>query len=156
MTNTGNTKDRELFLSRTLNAPVALVWEIWTKPEHIGSWWGPKEFTCTIHTMDLRPGGHWDRTLHGPDGTDYINKSIFKEVIPFRKIVYEHISDPWILATIQFEDQGEKTLLTWHMLFESKEKFIEVVKAHKADVGLRQNADKIEVYLEEMKKKSGI
>lgn len=148
-----NTKDRELFLSRTLNAPVALVWEAWTNPEHIANWWGPNGFTNTISTMDMKPGGEWNLVMHGPDGTDYINKSIFKEIVLHKRIVYEHISYPSILATIEFEDKGEQTFITWHMLFESHEEFLEVVKTFKADVGLRQNVEKLEVYLTNMKGK---
>jgi uncharacterized protein YndB with AHSA1/START domain len=147
-----NTKDRELLLTRTLNAPIDLVWEVWTKPEHIAKWWGPNGFTNTITTMDMRPGGEWHLVMHGPDGTDYKNKSIFKEVIPKKKIVYEHVS-PKFTATVKFEEQGETTLLTWHMLFETAEEFIQVVKTFKADEGLKQNVEKLNAYLAHMKTK---
>lgn len=143
---TSNTKDRELLLSRTINAPVDLVWEVWTKPEHIVNWWGPDGFTNTITLMDVRKGGEWNLVMHGPDGTDYKNKSVFKEVVLHKKIVYEHYH-PDFIATITFEEQGDKTHLTWHMLFESEEQFIAVVKAHKADEGLKQNVNKLEAYL---------
>jgi uncharacterized protein YndB with AHSA1/START domain len=147
-----NTKDRELFLTRTLDAPVDLVWEVWTKPEHIAKWWGPNGFTNTITVMDMKPGGQWNLTMHGPDGTDYKNESIFKEVIPHKKIVFEHVS-PRFTATITFEEQGEQTLLTWHMLFESVEQFTQVVKTFKADEGLKQNIVKLNAYLTQMKAK---
>lgn len=147
MENKSNTKDREIFISRKLNAPVELVWELWTEPEHIAKWWGPNGFTNTISTMDVIPGGEWNLVMHGPDGKDYLNKSIFKEIIPHKRIVYEHISYPRLVATIDFEEQGEQTLISWHMLFESAEQFIEVVKAHGAVEGLRQNVEKLEVYL---------
>jgi len=142
-----DTKDREIFLSRTLNAPVALVWEVWTQPEHIANWWGPAGFTNTISTMDMRAGGEWNLVMHGPDGKDYINKSIFKEVILHKKIVYEHVSYPRLIATIEFEERGDKTHITWHMLFESREQFIEVAKAHKVVEGQKQNVEKLEAYL---------
>ena len=147
-----NTKDRELLLTRTLNAPIDLVWEVWTKPEHIAKWWGPNGFTNTITTMDMRPGGEWHLVMHGPDGTDYKNRSIFKEVILKKKIVYEHVS-PKFTATVKFEEQGETTLLTWHMLFETAEEFIQVVKTFKADEGLKQNVEKLNAYLAHMKTK---
>lgn len=147
-----NTQDREITLSRKLDAPVALVWEVWTKPEHIVNWWGPNGFTNTINTMDVSPGGEWNLVMHGPDGTDYKNKSIFKEIIPFKKLVYEHVSGPRFVATIEFQEQGDQTQLTWHMLFESAEEFIQVVKTFKADEGLKQNVDKLEVYLSRQKK----
>jgi uncharacterized protein YndB with AHSA1/START domain len=145
-----NTQDRELVLSRTLNAPVALVWEVWTKPEHIVNWWGPHGFTNTINTMDVFPGGEWDLVMHGPDGTDYKNKSIFKEIIPFKKIVFEHIS-PRFVATIDFQEQGEQMLINWHMLFETTEEFIRVVKTFKADEGQKQNIEKLNAYLAGLK-----
>ena len=142
-----DTKDRELLLTRVLNAPIELVWEVWTNPEHIAQWWGPNGFSNTITKMDVHPGGGWDLVMHGPDGTDYKNKSVFKEVVRHKKIVYEHISGPKFLATIEFDEQGNKTFIKWHMLFESKEQFIEVVKTFKADEGLKQNVEKLDHYL---------
>jgi uncharacterized protein YndB with AHSA1/START domain len=146
-----NTKDREISITRTLNAPIDLVWETWTDPEHIAQWWGPNGFTNTITKMDLGPGGEWLLVMHGPDGTDYKNKSIFKEIIPHKKIVFDHIA-PNFTATIEFEAQGESTVLKWHMLFETKELFIQVVKTFKADEGLKQNVEKWQAYLAGMKK----
>jgi len=147
-----STHDRELILSRTLDAPVELVWEVFTNPEHIAQWWGPDGFTNTITTMDLKPGGDWLLIMHGPDGTDYDNKSVFEEVVPFKKFVYRHISYPNFTATIQFEAQGDKTFITWHMLFDSVEVFIDTVKTYRADEGLKQNLVKLNQYLINLKK----
>ena len=61
-----NTKDRELLLTRTLNAPIDIVWEAWTKPDHIAKWWGPNGFITTIIKMDIQAGGEWDLIMHGP------------------------------------------------------------------------------------------
>jgi uncharacterized protein YndB with AHSA1/START domain len=146
-----NTKDREISITRTLNAPVDLVWEAWTTPEHIAQWWGPNGFTNTISKMDLQPGGEWLLVMHGPDGTDYKNKSIFKEIIPHKKIVFDHIA-PNFTATIEFEAQGDTTFLKWHMVFETAELFIQVVKTFKADEGLKQNVEKFQAYVTGMKK----
>jgi len=146
-----STKNRELRLTRMLNAPIDLVWEAWTKPEHIAQWWGPNGFSNTITKMDMVPGGEWDLVMHGPDGKNYPNKSIFKEVVPLKRIVYEHASYPHFVATIEFENRGEQTHLTWHMLFESEEVFINIVKTVKADEGQKQNVDKLETYLAAMK-----
>ena len=148
-----STHDRELVVTRTLNAPVELVWEAWTMPEHIANWWGPNGFTNTITKMDFIPGGEWDLVMHGPDGTDYKNKSIFKEIVPFKKIVYEHVSGPKFIATIDFEKQGDQTFIRWHMLFETVELYIQTVKTFKADQGLKQNIEKLSGYLEAMNSK---
>lgn len=151
--NQSNTTDRELRLTRTLDAPVELVWEVWTQPEHIAQWWGPNGFTNTISKMEIEPGGEWELVMHGPDGTDYKNKSVFKEVIPLKKIVYEHVSSPKFIATIEFEAKGEQTFLSWRMLFESHEQFVQAVKTFKADEGLKQNIEKLNQYLKDISAK---
>src|SRR3954465_10111793 len=104
--NQSSTADREIRISRLLNAPVELVWEVWTNPEHIKNWWGPNGFTNTIHLMDVKKAGAWNLTMQGPDGTNYKNESVFTEVIPLKKIVYKHESAPKFVATVEFEAQG--------------------------------------------------
>ncbi|MGZ3944420.1 MAG: SRPBCC family protein, partial [Mucilaginibacter sp.] len=145
-----STADRELQIERTLNAPVELVWEVFTKPEHIVNWWGPNGFTNTIYTMDVRPGGEWDFMMHGPDGRDYKNRSIYREIVPLKKIVFDHFN-PNFTTTIEFETKGSQTHLKWHMLFETAELFEAVVKAHNAAEGLKQNIVKLNAYLEGLK-----
>lgn len=146
-----NTKDRELVITRTLNAPADLVWEVFTKPEHVANWWGPSGFTNTIYTMDVKPGGIWDLVMHGPDGTDYKNKSIYKEIVPLKKIVFDHFN-PDFTTTIKFTDLGEQTHINWHMLFNTAEEFIQVVKTFKADEGLKQNIERLNAYLAGLRK----
>ena len=99
--------------------------------------------------MELKPGGIWDFVMHGPDGTDYKNKSIYKEIVKPERIVFEHITGPKFRATITFTEEGSKTRLTWHMLFETAAEFQQTVKTFKADEGLKQNIEKLERYLKE-------
>ncbi|WP_333601449.1 SRPBCC family protein [Flavobacterium sp.] len=143
-----NTADRSITVSRLLNAPVALVWEVWINPDHIKNWWGPNGFTNTISKMEVQPEGEWDLIMHGPDGTDYKNKSVFKEVILHKKLVYEHMTGPKFTATIHFESQGNQTQIHWQMLFPTKEELIQTVKTFNAAEGLQQNIIKLEAYLE--------
>jgi uncharacterized protein YndB with AHSA1/START domain len=145
-----DTAQRELVISRILDAPRELVWEAWINPEHLKNWWGPTGFTNTIHTMDVRPGGVWELTMHGPDGKNYPNHSIFLEVVEMERIVFEHTA-PHFMATITFIADGDKTLLSWHMLFDRPEDLEVVVKHHKADQGLRQNVEKFQAYLAGLK-----
>lgn len=143
---------REIVIARILNAPRELVFKVWTEPEHIAKWWGPNGFTNTIFKMDVAPGGEWDLIMHGPDGTDYKNKSVFVEVVKPERIVYDHVSGPKFRATAKFEDIGEgKTRITWQMLFDTREDLEHVVKVFKADEGLKQNVDKLAKYLECLK-----
>lgn len=133
-------------ITRTLKAPIELVWEVWTSPEHIVHWWGPNGFSSTIQQMEVKEGGEWQLTMHGPDGTNYPNRSIYKEVVPLKKIVFEHFN-PHFITTVLFEAKGEETYIDWSMLFDTAEMRDIVVKAHKADEGLRQNIEKLEKYL---------
>ena len=87
---TTNVSDREIVISRVFDAPRELVWEAWTNPEHVVRWWGPKGFSTTIETMDVRPGGRWKHVMHGPDGTDYPNLSKFTEVVKSERIAFAH------------------------------------------------------------------
>ena len=137
---------RELHITKTLSAPIELIWEAWTNPKHIVNWWAPTGFTTTIHQMEVKEGGEWLLTLHGPDGKRYPNKSIFKEIIPLEKIVYEHFN-PNFIATVIFESNDDKTLMKWTLLFETTELLEVVVKTFKADQGLKQNVEKLENYL---------
>jgi uncharacterized protein YndB with AHSA1/START domain len=141
------TADRELIFSRVVDAPVDLVWEIWTKPKHIKNWWGPDGFTNTIFKMEVKSGGEWDFIMHSPDGIHYRHKCIFRKLVKNKLIIYEQLTDPKYLATVKFETKGDKTSLYWQLLFESHEYMIEVVKTFKVDPGLEQTALRMIHYL---------
>ena len=143
------TENREMRITRSFKAPIDLMWEVWTNPEHIVNWWGPNGFTNTIHKMDLQEGGEWKLTMHGPDGTDYPNRSVFKEIIPFKKIVFEHFN-PHFITTVLFEDKGEETQIDWSMLFDTAEMRETIIKVHKADEGQKQNVERLEKYLSKL------
>ena len=143
-------ENRQLSITRTLSAPIDLVWEVWSNPEHIAQWWGPEGFTNTIKVMDFKEQGEWKFTMHGPDGTNYPNRSIFKEIVPYKKIVFEHFN-PHFITTVLFEDRGEETLMNWTVVLDSAEILQALIKSHKADEGLKQNAGKLEKYLSELK-----
>jgi uncharacterized protein YndB with AHSA1/START domain len=149
-TDTVLTPSKELTISKLINAPRELVWEVWTNPEHIKHWWGPNGFTNTIFQMDVKPGGVWDFIMHGPDGTDYKNKSVYKEVIKPEKLVYDHVSGPKFQFTVTFTEKGNKTLIAIQMLFETAEERENVVKVFKVDIGLKQNIYKLEGYLKKV------
>src|SRR4051794_29606224 len=85
-----DSSDREIVISRVFDAPRELVWQAMTDPQHVVNWWGPHGFTTTIERMEVRPDGVWQHTMHGPDGKNYPNKSIFKEVLKPERIVYSH------------------------------------------------------------------
>ncbi len=77
-------------LTRIYDAPLKAVWDAWANPEEVAQWWGPRGFTLTTHGRDLRSGGYWHYTMHGPDGTDYENTTQYLEVVPLQRMVYDH------------------------------------------------------------------
>jgi uncharacterized protein YndB with AHSA1/START domain len=143
---------REQKTSLLLNAPVQMVWEVWTKPEHIQHWWGPDGFTNTIQKMQVEVGGEWIFTMHGPDGKNYPNRTVFREVLKHKKIIHEHF-DPNFIAIIEFESQGDKTLLHWYKLYETRELFEMIEKHHKTNEGFKQTVAKLSTYLNQNKSK---
>ncbi|MES2798224.1 MAG: SRPBCC family protein [Bacteroidota bacterium] len=142
-------EEREIRTVRTFEAPIELMWEVWTNPDQIANWWGPNGFTNTIHKMDFQEGGEWKLTMQGPDGTNYPNRSIFKEIIPLKKIVFEHFN-PHFITTVLFEAKDQETQIDWTMLFDTVEMHEIVVKAHKADEGQKQNLERLEKYLSKL------
>ncbi len=83
-------KSNEIQLTRLYRAPVKIVWDAWTDPKQVAQWWGPRGFTLTTHSKDLRSGGGWVYTMHGPDGVDYPNKTKYLEVDKYSRLVYDH------------------------------------------------------------------
>ena len=146
-------KDREIVLTRVFDASRELLWEMWTNPEHVAQWWGPRGFTITTEEMDVRPGGVWRHTMHGPDGTDYPSKSIFVEVTKPERIAYSLAGgkkgDVGVQSDVTwtFEKQGEKTKVTLRMVFSSAEALEHVVKTYGAIEGGKQTLDRLAEYL---------
>nr|WP_229224102.1 SRPBCC family protein [Duganella sp. SG902] len=107
------------------DAPVQAVWDAWTDPAQVALWWGPRGFSLTTHSKDLRVGGIWHYTMHGPDGADYPNKTLYHEVEPLRKLVYDHGGNdeqaPLFRVTVTFEDLGGKTRMDMRMALASAE-----------------------------------
>jgi uncharacterized protein YndB with AHSA1/START domain len=153
---TSGTSAREIVLSRVVDAPRELVWKVWTEPEHVSKWWGPNGFTTTIDQMDVRPGGVWKHTMHGPDGTDYPNKSIFVEVVKPERIVFSHgggtpgKGGANFRATWTFEDEGGKTRVTMRAVFETPEDRDRVIREYGAVEGGKQTLSRLAEYVANM------
>jgi uncharacterized protein YndB with AHSA1/START domain len=151
------TPDREIVISRVFDAPRELVWQAMTDPRHVVHWWGPNGFTTTIETMDVRPGGTWKHVMHGPDGTAYPNKSVFREVTKPERIVYSHGGGreggpgAHFVATWTFEAVAEaRTQVTIRMVFPSAADRDFVVKEFGAIEGGKQTLGRLAEYLPAM------
>lgn len=115
----------ELYITRIYDAPVKAVWDAWVDPAQVAKWWGPRGFTLTTHAKDLRPGGHWTYTMHGPDGKDWPNKTFYHEVIEHQRLVYDHGANddqpPLFRVTVEFTDLKGRTRMEMTMRCASAE-----------------------------------
>lgn len=144
-------KSNEIKITRIYNAPVKAVWDAWTDPDQVAKWWGPRGFTITTHSKDLRPGGHWAYTMHGPDGTNWENKTIYHEVVERSRLVYDHGGNddrpPLFRVTATFQDVKGKTKLEMTMTLPTPEAAQETKKFIKA-AGGNSTWDRLAEYLE--------
>jgi uncharacterized protein YndB with AHSA1/START domain len=147
-----STADREIYASRLFDAPRERVFQLWTDPQHVIKWWGPRGFTTTIHAMDVRPGGEWRFILHGPDGTDYKNRIVYIEVVPPERLVYKHAGEEEdepvkFLVTVTFAAEASRTRLTTRMVFDTPEDRTLVAEKYGAVEGLNQTLSRLEELL---------
>ena len=148
--------EREIVISRVFDAPRDVVWDAWTDPKQVVQWWGPQGFTTTIHEMDVRPGGAWRHTMHGPDGADYPGKSVFSEVVKPERIVLTHSGGKEggrvvnFKSTWTFEAEGDQTRVTIRMVFDSAEARGFVAKEHGAIEGGKQTLRRLGEYLRDL------
>ena len=144
-------KSSEIYISRVYDAPVAAVWDAWTDPEQAAKWWGPRGFTITTHSKDLKPGGIWHYTMHGPDGVDYPNKTKYFEVEKHAKLVYDHggndEQEPLFRVTVTFKEIKGKTKMDMTMTLKSPQAAREI-EAHIKKAGGHSTWDRLAEYLE--------
>jgi uncharacterized protein YndB with AHSA1/START domain len=150
MTATKN-KTNEIKLERVFDAPVKMVWAAWTEPDQVAQWWGPRGFTITSHSKDIRTGGHWHYTMHGPNGVDYVNKTKYLEVETYSKMVYDHGGNdeqkPLFRVTVLFKEINKKTHMDMTMTLDTPEAAEETRQIIKK-AGGNSTWDRLAEYLE--------
>ena len=111
----------ELVITRIFDAPRPLVFKLWTEPEHLVRWWGPRGFTPISARTDVRLGGAWSPSMRGPDGSVIHKHGVYRELVAPERLVLTYITDdaagipgPETLVTVTFTDIDGKTKLTLH------------------------------------------
>ena len=106
--------------SRTIDASVEEIFAAFVDAERLARWWGPAGFTNSFEVFELETGGRWVYTMHGPDGKDSPNESVFREVVPGIRIAIEHIVPPRYTLLLTFAESEGKTTVTWEQDFENE------------------------------------
>ncbi len=148
-------KDKpQIITTRIIAAPRELVWKALTTPEHLQHFWGPDGFTNTYRQFDLRVGGQALFTMHGPDGTDYPNRFIFRTVEPPHLLRFDHdnggegLIQHKFMGELELFDEGTKTRVELRLIEESMEARDAVLGF--ATEGGRQNLDRLAAYVAPM------
>lgn len=104
---TNRTDDRlDLTLTRTIDAPRALIWQVWTDPEHVKKWWAPRPWTTVACELDLRPGGIFRTVMRSPEGQDHPNDGCFLELVKNEKMVWTTALEPGYRPAVGETGQG--------------------------------------------------
>ena len=151
------TADREIVISRVIDAPRELVFDAFTEIRHLSRWWGPEGFTTTTRMFEFRVGGVWDFVMRGPDGTDYQEWISWTEITPPERIAMLHgefRNDPNAFqSVVTFEPDGAATRLEMHTVFPTRELRDEAVEKYHAIEGGQQTLDNLAAYVAEITRK---
>ena len=124
---------RELVITRVFDAPRDLVFNVWTKPEHVVRWWGPNDFTLPFCEMDFRTGGAYKYCMRSPQGEDHWVWGTYREIVEPERIVLtwdrkdlEGNPRSNSVVTVTFADDEGKTRFTLRQgIFDSQEDCVE-------------------------------
>lgn len=124
MSSTNDASNRTLTIERTLNAPIKLVWDAWTKSEHIAKWWAPKGMELKVVVHEFKEGGSWKYTMTMPDGNEFITEGIYSEIVEMEKIISSADFKPMtegVEIQALFKEDGDKTRFTFNVVHPTEE-----------------------------------
>ncbi len=116
--------NRTLTLERTFNAPIKLVWEAWSQPEHIVNWWGPKGMETKVIEHNFEPGGSWKYSMMMPDGNEFLAEGVYSEIVEQVKIISSADFKPMtegVELQAYFKADGDQTHFTFSVVHETEE-----------------------------------
>jgi uncharacterized protein YndB with AHSA1/START domain len=139
--------DRRIEITRLFDAPRALVFEAWTKAEHVAHWWDPSGVPLAVCEIDLRPGGAFRWVNRAPDGGEgHSFSGIYREIVPPEKVVFTAPDSPDRGSTLVFTEEGKKTKLTITIQCATKQER-EAMLQMRVDAGTAQTLENLAAYL---------
>lgn len=134
-------EDRTLRTARTLPYSPQQIYGAFASPDLLASWWGPEGFSNTFEIIEFTAGGRWKFVMHGPDGKDYANESIFAALEPDASIVIRHVCPPHFTLTVELTPADGGTHLSWVQVFDDA-RTAQAVK-QRAGPANEQNLDRL-------------
>lgn len=150
-----------LYITRIFNAPPEKIWKVWTEPESIKHWWGPKDFTAPVVMIDFQVGGSYLYCMRSPEDQDFWSTGIYKDIVPLERIVstdsfadaegnvvpasHYGMSGDWSLeleVTVTFQEENGKTKFSLQHVG-----FPDGKNRELAEAGWKESLDKLAEYL---------
>jgi uncharacterized protein YndB with AHSA1/START domain len=142
--------DREIVFTRVFNAPRQVVFDAWTKPEHLRQWYGCSKSSMIVCEIDLRPGGSYRFVLRASGLPDFTISGVYREIVsPSRIVCTERFEDDGAkeaLLAITFDERDDKTVLTSRALYRSAADRQAVLDLG-VDQGAAESLDRLARYL---------
>lgn len=164
-----NTEVKPFIISRTFYATIDFLWQMWTTPEHLKHWWGPKDSAVKYSKIDLRPGGSYHYCLMGPDGKEIWGKQVYREIEKSKQLVFVNsfsdergsitrhpLAPEWpleMLTIVSFVDNDGKTIVTveWIPMNADKEEVKTFDLSRRSmNEGWSGSFDKLEAYINDL------
>ncbi len=146
-----DTANRAVVITRVFDAPRKLVFKVLTDPKLLPRWWGPRNLTTKVETMDVRPGGAWRYIQHDPEGHEFAFHGVYREIVPSERLVYTFEYEPMpgheIIETVTLEDLAGKTKVTSRDVYQSIEDLEGMVKSG-MEFGARESFERFTKLLE--------
>jgi uncharacterized protein YndB with AHSA1/START domain len=157
-------QQRDLVVTRVVDAPVGQVWRAWTDPKQVRRWWGPTGFTCPLARMDLREGGTSLVAMRSPEGLDLYNTWAYRSIVPLRRLAFiQNFADqggntitPASIGLPPDIPQDVRSLVTFHALGEHRTELTVTEYGYVSDqirelskAGLEQVLDKLATSLQQ-------
>ena len=149
--------DREIVMTRVIDAPRDLVFEAHSSCEHLSQWWGPRRYEIASCEVDFRPGGAWRIVHRGSDGMEFPFRGEYREIVRPERITWtfewEGLPGHVSVQTVAFEERDGKTTLTTTVVFDTVEDRDGMLQSG-MEGGAAESMDRLEEYLEVLRQRN--
>lgn len=154
MTDDNDFLKRTVKIEKTLNAPIELVWEVWTVPEHIVHWWNPRGSDTKIEKHEFKVGGEWKYSMLMPNGRPFIAEGTYSEIVHHKlirsKADFKPMTEGVEIQSL-FESDGEKTFFTFYVIHSTED-----YKIQQENMGIKNGwgsvFERLEIFLVNLNK----